>query len=86
MKLPIGCWCFARFAGKAPTSWVNSCAQTSYVGQTKNWKTQWTGRSPQYVGAIACLVWQLTGLRLISDILSWPCSCLKRVVSITQIC
>ncbi|WP_277874855.1 hypothetical protein [Leptolyngbya sp. FACHB-16] len=24
MKLPPGCWCFAREAGKTPTSWVNN--------------------------------------------------------------
>ncbi|MBD1909299.1 hypothetical protein [Leptolyngbya sp. FACHB-16] len=29
MKLPPGCWCFAREAGKAPTSWVDSYAETS---------------------------------------------------------
>ncbi|MBD2155688.1 hypothetical protein [Leptolyngbya sp. FACHB-16] len=29
MKLPPECWCFARFAGKAPTFWVNSYAETS---------------------------------------------------------
>ncbi|MBD2154612.1 hypothetical protein [Leptolyngbya sp. FACHB-16] len=31
MKLPPECWCFARFAGKAPTFWVNSYAETSLV-------------------------------------------------------
>ncbi|MBD2156811.1 hypothetical protein [Leptolyngbya sp. FACHB-16] len=31
MKLPPGCWCFAREAGKAPTSWVDSYAETSLV-------------------------------------------------------
>ncbi|WP_277874873.1 hypothetical protein [Leptolyngbya sp. FACHB-16] len=31
MKLPPGCWCFARFAGKAPTSWVDSYAETSLI-------------------------------------------------------
>ncbi|MBD2157606.1 hypothetical protein [Leptolyngbya sp. FACHB-16] len=29
MKLPPECWCFAREAGKAPTFWVNSYAETS---------------------------------------------------------
>ncbi|MBD2157696.1 hypothetical protein [Leptolyngbya sp. FACHB-16] len=29
MKFPPECWCFARFAGKAPTFWVNSYAETS---------------------------------------------------------
>ncbi|MBD2155341.1 hypothetical protein [Leptolyngbya sp. FACHB-16] len=29
MKLHPECWCFARFAGKAPTFWVNSYAETS---------------------------------------------------------
>ncbi|MBD2153229.1 hypothetical protein [Leptolyngbya sp. FACHB-16] len=29
MKLPPECWCFARDAGKAPTFWVNSYAETS---------------------------------------------------------
>ncbi|WP_277874845.1 hypothetical protein [Leptolyngbya sp. FACHB-16] len=31
MKLPPGCWCFAREAGKAPTSWADSYAETSLV-------------------------------------------------------
>ncbi|MEP0933182.1 hypothetical protein NDI41_13255 [Leptolyngbya sp. NM2-A1] len=31
MKLPPECWRFARFAGKAPTFWVNSYAETSLV-------------------------------------------------------
>ncbi|WP_348256644.1 hypothetical protein [Leptolyngbya sp. PL-A3] len=31
MKLPPECWCFARFAGKAPTFWVNSYAETSLI-------------------------------------------------------
>ncbi|MBD1913201.1 MULTISPECIES: transposase family protein [unclassified Leptolyngbya] len=29
MKLPPECWCCARFAGTAPTFWVNSYAETS---------------------------------------------------------
>ncbi|WP_277874864.1 hypothetical protein [Leptolyngbya sp. FACHB-16] len=31
MKLPPECWCFAREAGKAPTFWVNSYAETSLM-------------------------------------------------------
>ncbi|MEP1079937.1 hypothetical protein NDI52_31520 [Leptolyngbya sp. PL-A3] len=44
MKLPPGCWCLAREAGQAPTSWVNSYAGTSQVQGRTEWIERWLRR------------------------------------------